>query len=468
MSVDQIEDDKGTRFWVLRIPGDGDCLFGSVVHQVYGVTPTHHLFRHYKRQLREAAVNEIMENFELYADQLVIFAEESIQENSSMEVKVRKYLENMWSDGVWVGADTIAALCNCLQIAITVYQDNGKIEFTPTRSENEEWPSYKIFFRDVINGIRTHYDSVLCFRPQELPSFELDNLETYNVMLYNSTTNVTAVQVGNVDQSIFTAIHHQLTRKIPTEDELNIYRGLVASELENQSDTFLRSFGIPPRCESDFDTYLFRLRIGRHDGGFVSLSLMSSLFKVKVYIHSTSKITNRLEPIACGGRVVLHILDQELDTHSIYSSVVSLEHLHSTVPSRPCRRFMPDAMAIAAKIARKEESSSQDTVHSDVPAITAHGIRLASLNVNGCRAKAKRDAIDAYLLSKSVHIAALQEANLDCVYCLTANYKWYMGATSGNRKRGLAILIRIGLDVQQPTTKNFGFGIQYLKLTYKV
>lgn len=466
--MDQVMDNSGNRFWLLRIPKDGDCLFGSIIHQVYGMTPTDHLFQHYKRQLREAAVNELIGSYELYVDQIVAFAEELIAGEIPTEIKVRRYLEKMWTDGEWVGADCIAAICNHHQIAITVYQDNGKIEFIPTRSENESWPAYKIFYRDKVNGIRTHYDSVLSVRPNELPPFETMDYEIQRVVLHNRTTTVSAVQIGDVNQSIFTALHHQLTHRMPTEAELIIYRGLIASELERQSDSFLVSFGIPERSDADFDAFLFNLRIGRNDGGFVTLSIMSSLFKLKIYIHSVSRVTDRVLPADGRGSVVLNIFEAESDNHNSYASIVSIEHLSSSASLLPHRRNLPDPLVIASKVARSEQTASQETVVTEVLINPTHGLRLASLNVNGCRTLGKRDEIDQYLLSQHVHVAALQEVNLDCLNCVTANYIWYMGATTGNRKRGLAVLLRRGLDVHLQSSDNRGAYIQYLKLSYKV
>lgn len=465
MAVEQITDIYGTRFWLLEIPKDGNCLFGSVVHQVHGITPTHHLFEPYKRQLREAAVNELIGNFEFYADQLVVFADEAIEGDISVESKVRRYLEELWTDGTWVGADCIAAICNLQQIAITVYQDNGKIEFTPTRSENEDWPLYAIFYKDLVNGARTHYDSVVCIRPLGLPPFELTNLEAERDMLSNETTIADSVRIGDVNQSVFTALHHQLTRKIPTEEELNIYRGLVVSELGSQSGSFLANFGIP--SGSDFGDYLFDLRIGRHDGGPATLCLISSLFKVKIYVHSASRVSERLEPAEADRGVVLHIFERRANNNSVYASIVYLEHLHPHAPIQSRRRSMPDSMAIANKVAR-EQLSSQETIDDVVLVLPSHGLRVASLNVNGCRTRKKRDAIDEYLLSRCVHVAALQEVNLDCLHCLTSNYKWYMGAPSGSRKRGLAILVRRGLDVQLFANKDYGANVQHMKIVYQV
>lgn len=465
MAVDQVVDNHGSRFWLLSIPGDGNCLIGSVVHQIYGITPAHHLFELYKLQLREASVDEIIDHLEYYTEQLVVFAEDAIADDIPVTDKVQRYLEQLRADGTWVGADCIAAICNLHQIAITIHQDNGKVEFTPTRSETAEWPVYRIFYKDLVDGVRTHYDSVLCFRLAELPPFQFIDLEADKVMLSNSTTVADVVRIGDANQSVFTALHHQLTRRIPTEEELNIYRGLIASELENQTSLFLSSLGIS--SEQDFETFLLRLRIGRHDGGLATLSLMSSLFGFKIYVHSASNVTNLIEPIGIKQSVALHIFEEEANDRSVYASIVHLEHLRSSEHSQMRRRLLPDPMAVATKVAR-DQSASQATIEAEALVLPARGMRVASLNVNGCRAKRKRDDIDAYLVSRLVHVAALQEVNLDCLQCMTSNYQWHMGETSGSRKRGLAILVRRGLDVQLLASKDKGANVQYLKVAYQV
>lgn len=464
--MEQVVDISGNRFWLLCIPGDGNCLFGSVVHQLYGVTPTHQLFSSYKRQLREAAVQEIWDHIEEYHDQLIIYAEDTIKEDVPAGIKVRRYLNELRTEGVWAGAECIAAICNRHQIAITVYQDNCRIDFTPTRSESAECATYKIFYRGVVNGVRTHYDSVLCIRPQSLPTTPIGNFEQNDITLYNDTISVTIVHIGDESSSIFTALHHQLTRTIPTDEELNLYRGLIASEIEKQSDDFLVSFGMASGSGFDMESFLFRLRIGRHDGGFITLSLMSSLFRFEIYIHSAVKNTVRLEPMGIGRSTKIHLLEEEQGDRKTFSSIVSLKHLRSSIRS-PKRSSMQDAMTVATIAARNEQTSSQVTIATDI-VISRQGLRLASLNVNGCRTKKKREDIDEFLMAQRVHVAVLQEVNLDCQQLITTNYRWYMGATSGTRKRGLATLIRQGLNAELQASRGYGPNIQYSKLVYQV
>lgn len=128
----------------------------------------------------------------------------------------------------------------------------------------------------------------------------------------------------------------------------------------------------------------------------------------------------------------------------------------------------PDPLFLARKIARKEMTESQETVHTPLSIDPKYGIRFASLNVNGCRNQSKRISVDTFLLSHGVHIAVLQEVNLDCLKAETPNFCWYMGAPSNNQKRGLAVLIRHGLPLKVKESHNYGSNVQRLDVVYQV
>lgn len=76
--------------------------------------------------------------------------------------------------------------------------------------------------------------------------------------------------------------------------------------------------------------------------------------------------------------------------------------------------------------------------------------------------------MDSYLFSQGVHIAALQEVNLECAEARTTNFQWLLGANTGNKKRGLAILIRHGTGIRVDDYKLRNPNIQYIKITYEV
>lgn len=159
----------------------------------------------------------------------------------------------------------------------------------------------------------------------------------------------------------------------------------------------------------------------------------------------------------------------QFDVHSSTPSYDSVPRLHdSNTVSRISTFDYPDPLFLARKIARKETTESQETIPTPLSIDPKYGLRFASLNVNGCRVESKRILVDMFLLSYGVHVAVLQEVNLDCQRVDTPNFRWYLGAPSNSRKRGLAILIRPGLPLKVKESRNYGSNVQRVDVVYQV
>lgn len=465
--MDLVTDDDGNLFWLQCIPGDGNCLFGALVHQIFGITPDQPLFSTYSLQLREAVVREIRGRLWLYFDHVSSFAEELYQDDTPAALKVERYLEALQFDGFWGGAESLAAVCNFLQVSITVYQDNGKIEFTPTVSELHSWPVCNIYYRGILGQARTHYDSVVCIRFPIFFSNLIVSLRFERVQLFNTTILAHVLRFDESVPSLFTSIHHQLTGSLPTSEELNIYRCLVARDIERRPVSFLTACGFTINTEEDKFSFAFRLRIGRIDGGLASLVSLTSLMQITIYLHSTVLESRRFDPSDHVGRVTIHVMEEVQDAHVTYSSVTPQRLARRTSCSKRQNCLM-EPLDIAGNVIRKELTDTQETFHPIIEVQHKDGLRLASLNVNGCRAEQKRHTVDGCLISHHVHLALLQEVNIDCLQAVTSNYRWLMGSKASTRKRGLAILFQHGLDVRIKQDYKCGPNIQCLELTYQV
>lgn len=468
--MDVLQNAYGDIFWLLPIPGDGNCLFGSVIHQLCCASPNHQHFGAYRSQLRDAAVSELRNRIDFYVDYLAVSAEEAFEDPSPVANKIERFLVALESDGFWGGEESLAAICNLHQVAITVHQINGTIEFTPTVSENQSWRVLDIFYRNLPGFVeKTHYDSVVAVRRLRQETCFNPHAHSTEVFLRSEAIFVYAVEFTDHQESLFISVYHQLTNTHPTSDTISLFRGLVADDLEARSVTFLRSFGILIETPTELSEFIFRLRIGRVDGGLASLVVLSSLLRVVIYLHSHDREPCRIKPSGTQGILSIHVLEQDQGEFVSYASITSLldQTLRSARVTSESAVVPADVMDIAVAVAR-EEQASQETVHPSIELNPRHGLRFASLNVNGCRVGRKRMSIDQCLLSHRVHLAVLQEVNLDCERLITSNYQWLMGPRAMNRKRGLAILYRHGLDVQVQKSFERGPYIQCLELSYQV
>lgn len=158
------------------------------------------------------------------------------------------------------------------------------------------------------------------------------------------------------------------------------------------------------------------------------------------------------------------MLEKSGNPSNQYASFVKLTNSPTEICPRP---FDEDPLLIADKVSRLETCTTQDTratLHLD----SRTGLRFASLNVNGCRTVEKRDAIDSYLMSQRVHVAALQEVNLQSMVAMTTNYRWYLGQKAGSRKRGLALLINLNVGITVQFSRAYGSYIQHSEVVYQV
>ncbi|KAL1396559.1 hypothetical protein pipiens_010447, partial [Culex pipiens pipiens] len=263
------------------------------------------------------------------------------------------------------------------------------------------------------------------------------------------------------------AVLHQLTRTEVGEDTCSNLRCLIADEIVHLEPAVLTSLGIPSDNES-LQTFIFRLKTGHQNGGVASLVLLSSLLGVTIYLYRYNQDTLRMNPADQTGSVAVHIYEHIADGSSTFSSVLRI------VPDQPRQPQVPETTSdgknpiiIADKISRTEFAGTPQSVHSSMSIPSHQGLRLGSLNVNGCRVSAKRDEIDALLVSHKVHVAVLQEVNLPCGEALSDHYHWHMGEPARNKRRGLAILVHRDYPIAIWHKKNQDSNIQYAQLVYQ-
>lgn len=473
-AMEQLVDKSGNRFWLVAAPGDGSCLFGSIVHLIYGMTPKHPLFGSYCLQTRLAAVSEIRNNIAYYYAQLVAHAAEEFRDYDwSSEYKVERYLENLETPGFWGGEESISALATHFQVAFVVHQEGGsKIEFKPAHSESNILPRYHLYYRvftpppttgsqvesELPSTAIAHYDSVLFLRDARST---LESISGEDVQLPSLSYPV-RVKWFRGDDALLCSLVHQLTKADPSSETLYLLRCLIADELEGDPTLSVPPSGMPCSPE-DVSRISLRLRSGYLAEDRASLVILAKLLKINIFVHNRYEEDALCYKPSVGRSVVNAHLVLDL-CQSMYGSIFSSFETCPTIR----RRSLSDPMVVAQKAARKELTDSQLSEPLTVLIHPAQGLRFASLNVHGCRREDKREAIDCLLLLEGVHIAVLQEVNLDCVYAATSNFRWYMGGPSKSRKRGLAILIRHGLGAEIVNSICAKPDIQHAEIRYQV
>lgn len=459
--MEQVRDSTGNRYWLVQIPKDGDCLFGSLVHQIYGVTPKNQLFKPYSKQLRETAVREIRNHPDLYYHHLAYYANEIVHDDWPIEMKIEEYLRRLECPGFWGGSECLAAVSNYFVVCIHIYQDTTCIKFEP-ETESFDLRICEIFYHGE-GLVKTHYDSIICKRPYDYALDPLPNIPIDTAQLADCDFTVSYQVLEPIQDSLVASVGHQLTGSPITTDNIVLLKCLVADELQSQSPSTLSLLEIPATTEG-LSNYIFHLKLGRLDGGRSFLVLLSSLLNITIYVHSTRSGSYRIASSTGDPTVAVHLLERNSEPSVSYASVLRMNR------GRTKRSSLPsvDPLEVADKVARMEVHATPEVSDKCVLLDSQIGMRFASLNVNGCRTVEKRDSIDFYLLSQNVHLAALQEVNLQGADVKTSHYRWYLGQKSSSKKRGLALLVRSGFDVKIQFRKNHGSNIQFAEVTYEV
>jgi ankyrin repeat protein len=143
-------------FELLKVPGDGNCFFYAVEHQLkrinYPKSYTH-------GELRQLAVKYMIEHIQEYHD---IIARDDIKRES-----IDQYLERMKKDEQWAGDPEIKALAAALDIRIQISQPGAYQPLYGEKSQRRIHLSYNGKYRDA-----GHYDSLI---PRiELESYSKD------------------------------------------------------------------------------------------------------------------------------------------------------------------------------------------------------------------------------------------------------------------------------------------------------
>ncbi|XP_058450789.1 uncharacterized protein LOC131430108 [Malaya genurostris] len=376
--MEHIFDADGNIYWVQCIPGDGNCLYGSLVHQIYGVSPDNTLFKRYIVQLRESVVSEIKRNLHLYYASLSINACEVISGNLSESQKVEEYLQQLLCSGFWGGEESLSAIANLHQMGITVYQENSQFHFLP--QSGVETSHCKVFFRGP-GDIKNHYDSVVCVRPKDFALHPSDC--DYEEITIDGVI-LKAQRLERDPQTLFSVIGHQLTGMVLSDMSLFTLHCSVADEVERQPLSFLESCGVLCATENSLSTYAFHLRIGRHDGGVATLVCLASLLGVTIYVYNTRSGLKRLDPVNRRSIATIHILEDFEHEYSSYASVLDVHPCTDNNIISPSP-FPRDNLSLALSIERRELSEPNMCISSEVKIDSRHGLQFASLNVNGCR-----------------------------------------------------------------------------------
>lgn len=162
-------DDRFINVNVLKIEGDGNCLFASLVHQLHDVKTNSQEHKKLTTDLRQEVVQHIRENIVRYKQAI---KSRLNYDGKNIDEACVTYLEKLSEEGHWGGPETILATSNMYNVNVLVFDE--KAPFYLSTGFNPNY-SRTIFLAYRIgstqgpdgNAKRNHYDTI-CGIDEEL------------------------------------------------------------------------------------------------------------------------------------------------------------------------------------------------------------------------------------------------------------------------------------------------------------
>lgn len=157
---------------VVKTARDGNCLFSSLVHQIFGHDYTRKKHMHLVKELRMDVVSHIKKNFldfEFVLKNRIY--EEANERVENIKKRSKKFVKTELSkDGTWGGTETIKAVGQIFGVNILVVNEKGTYHFTSGFDDLYDRIVFLAFrmnslvmggFDQLNNVNRNHYDSVV-------------------------------------------------------------------------------------------------------------------------------------------------------------------------------------------------------------------------------------------------------------------------------------------------------------------
>lgn len=98
-----------------QIPGDGNCLFGAIIHQLHGITPESPNYSTTIDHLQREVAEHIENHAQQYMGQILDSVRTSFGTNNIIHrlpppAQVQQYKQNLRRRGLWGGAEVTAAV----------------------------------------------------------------------------------------------------------------------------------------------------------------------------------------------------------------------------------------------------------------------------------------------------------------------------------------------------------------------
>lgn len=431
-----------TELKVQVIPGDGSCLFGSLLHQLLGILPEDSGYHSSVRVLRRMVVMLIQRNLERFSGFFDTHRSSSID----------RILQDLESGNAWGGQECIMAVSELFDVQINVVSPYTVVPFGNSPR------ICRIYYHEMGNFSGkeenfNHYDSILevvntewgYSAPADVPIFMW--MTEVKQIPRNFTENCNALFFDGVAEASLMAFCHQMRS-------------------HDRTSVLLQAKLLIQECLSFYETNSEEIdRLQCPPSIFVDKADIWKLLVLAVNVTGKQVSVVDLE-----GNLLVHIAP--------YTPCIGLNHnlrlcydegkqeLGSifTRSGRPSLNCWETSTGNTTLVSEEEGRECFPDPSDKAEEPTA--INFASWNVRGCCRDDKRNAIDTALMENDITVALLQEVNIDCVSLTSTNFKWLVHKTPNNKQRGLAVLVRKGVGIIVKELERVDHNIVRLKIAF--
>lgn len=163
-----LQDNTKININVVKILGDGNCLYRAIVHQVFKIPTTNAAFEDTVVELRQQITSHVLANIKKKDKNYIIEVKNTMADkykkcvNDYTEKDCENFVEyTLTKDGIWGGGESIRAATELLSINIYIISEKSKFySFVPIFNQNNRESiilAYRTFGK---TSTYYHYDSV--------------------------------------------------------------------------------------------------------------------------------------------------------------------------------------------------------------------------------------------------------------------------------------------------------------------
>ncbi|KAJ8873182.1 hypothetical protein PR048_026815 [Dryococelus australis] len=151
------------------IPGDGDCMFAALAHQLFRVPVRSPQHTRNTAMLRAESVAYLRQHIAMFRDVLLDGVEglgAHYRDELTDDDKIQRFLDDLAMPGFWGGGECLAALANLMLMDIVIYLEQASMHSIKNMTDAVARVARIAYRLSLVgDGVYNHYDSVLSVRP---------------------------------------------------------------------------------------------------------------------------------------------------------------------------------------------------------------------------------------------------------------------------------------------------------------